>query len=84
LGNAYLCATTALLLFLFAMGVYPNLVLSSNDLKGHISIYEAASSDGSLQTMLLFAVIRMPLVRTYSVSVFWTFWGKVKLEDHSD
>lgn len=75
--------TTALLLILFAMGLYPNLVLSSTDPKGHISIYEAASSDGSLRTMLLFAFIGMPLVATYTVFMFWTFRGKVKLEKHS-
>lgn len=75
--------TTALLLILFAMGLYPNLVLSSIDPKGHISIYEAASSDGSLRTMLLFAAIGMPLVATYTLFMFWTFRGKVKLEEHS-
>lgn len=75
--------TTSLLLILFAMGLYPNLVLSNADPRGHISIYEAASSDGSLRTMLLFAAIGMPLVGTYTVFVFWTFRGKVKLEEHS-
>ncbi|GAB3688064.1 cytochrome d ubiquinol oxidase subunit II [Spirosoma flavus] len=75
--------TTALLLILFAMGLYPNLVLSTVDPRGHISIYEAASSDASLRTMLLFAFIGMPLVGTYTVFIFWTFRGKVKLEDHS-
>lgn len=75
--------TTALLLILFAMGLYPNLVLSNVDPKGHISIYEAASSDASLRTMLLFAFIGMPLVATYTVFVFWTFRGKVKLEENS-
>ncbi|MDB5240835.1 MAG: cydB [Spirosoma sp.] len=73
--------TTALLLILFAMGLYPNLVLSNLDPHGHISIYEAASSDGSLRTMLLFAAIGMPLVATYTVFMFWTFRGKVKLEE---
>lgn len=75
--------TTALLLILFAMGLYPNLVLSSIDPKGNISIYEAASSDNSLRTMLLFAAIGMPLVATYTVFMFWTFRGKVRLEEHS-
>ncbi|GAB3319507.1 cytochrome d ubiquinol oxidase subunit II [Larkinella ripae] len=75
--------TTALLLILFASGLYPNLVLSKVDARGHISIYEAASTDGSLRTMLLFAAIGMPLVLTYTVFVFWTFRGKVKLEEHS-
>jgi cytochrome d ubiquinol oxidase subunit II len=73
--------TTAMLLILFAMGLYPNLVLSSLDPRGHISIYEAASSDGSLRTMLLFAAIGMPLVVIYTVFMFWTFRGKVKLEE---
>ncbi|GAB3979128.1 cytochrome d ubiquinol oxidase subunit II [Spirosoma terrae] len=75
--------TTALLLILFAMGLYPNLVLSNADPQGNISIYEAASSTGSLKTMLLIAFIGMPLVATYTVFMFWTFRGKVKLEEHS-
>ncbi|WP_317171745.1 cytochrome d ubiquinol oxidase subunit II [Spirosoma validum] len=75
--------TTALLLILFAIGLYPNLVLSNVDPKGHISIYEAASSDNSLRTMLLLTAVGMPLVATYTIFMFWTFRGKVKLEDHS-
>ncbi|WP_128545840.1 cytochrome d ubiquinol oxidase subunit II [Larkinella soli] len=75
--------TTALLMVLFALGLYPNLVLSRTHPEGHISIYEAASTDQSLRTMLLFAAIGMPLVLTYTVFVFWTFRGKVKLEETS-
>lgn len=75
--------TTALLLILFAMGLYPNLVLSSIDPRGHISIYEAASSNNSLRTMLLFAFIGMPLVLTYTVFMFWTFRGKVTIDEGS-
>jgi cytochrome d ubiquinol oxidase subunit II len=82
-GFASSALTTALLLILFAMGLYPNLVLSSIDPRGHISIYQAASSDGSLRTMLLFAAIGMPLVAMYTIFMFWTFRGKVKLEKHS-
>lgn len=75
--------TVALLLILFAMGLYPNLILSNTDPAGHISIYEAASTTKSLKIMLLFAAIGMPLVATYTVFVFWTFRGKVKLEEGS-
>lgn len=65
------------------MGLYPNLVLSNVDPRGPISIYEAASSDGSLRTMRLFAAIGMPLVAMYTLFMFWTFRGKVKLEEGS-
>lgn len=82
-GFLFSSIATALLMILFAMGLYPNLILSSADPRGSISIYEAASSDGSLRTMLLIAAIGVPLVVTYTVFVFWTFRGKVKLEDHS-
>nr|WP_293839592.1 cytochrome d ubiquinol oxidase subunit II [uncultured Arsenicibacter sp.] len=75
--------TIALMLVLFAMGLYPNLVLSNTDPAGHISIYEAASTNKSLSIMLLFAGIGMPLVLTYTVFVFWTFRGKVKSDEIS-
>lgn len=74
---------TAILLILFAIGLYPNIVISTIDPAYSISIYDAASSPKSLRIMLLMAAIGTPLVLSYTIFVFWTFKGKVKLNEMS-
>lgn len=75
--------TTALLLILVAVELYPTLILSTLDTQYSLTIYNAASSQKSLGIMLLFAAIGTPLVAAYTAFVFWTFRGKVKLEEGS-
>ncbi|MBV8255119.1 MAG: cytochrome d ubiquinol oxidase subunit II [Chitinophaga sp.] len=73
----------ACLLILFAIGLYPNIIISSTDPANSISIYAAASSAKSLKVMLIIAAIGTPLVLSYTIFVFWTFRGKVKLNEMS-
>jgi len=47
------------------------------------SVFNAASSTKTLGIMLVIAVIGMPLVLAYTVVVYWTFRGRVKLDEHS-
>jgi len=47
------------------------------------SIFSAASSPKTLGIMLIFALVGMPFVLAYTGIVYWTFRGKVKLDDHS-
>lgn len=75
--------TTSILLILFAIGLYPNIIISSTNPAYNISIYKAASSATSLRIMLVMAAIGTPLVLSYTVFVFWTFRGKVKLNEMS-
>jgi len=77
------CIIMSCLLILFAIGLYPNIIISSTDPANSISIYAAASSNKSLKIMLLIAAIGTPLVISYTVFVFWTFRGKVKLNEMS-
>ncbi|HVI46854.1 MAG TPA: cytochrome d ubiquinol oxidase subunit II [Chitinophaga sp.] len=79
----YSCIIMSCLLILFAVGLYPNIVISTTDPSYNVSIYQAASSVKSLKIMLLIAAIGTPLVIGYSVFVFWTFRGKVKLTEMS-
>ena len=74
---------TAMLLILFAIGLYPNIIISTTDPANSISIYHAASSPKALRIMLLIAAIGTPLVLGYTIFVFWTFRGKVKLNEMS-
>ena len=76
-------ATIGALVALFGVALFPNLVVSSLDPIYSLSIYTASSSEATLRTMSLVAAIGMPLVVTYTAVVYWTFRGKVRLDDHS-
>ncbi|HVT27687.1 MAG TPA: cytochrome d ubiquinol oxidase subunit II [Lacipirellulaceae bacterium] len=76
-------ATIAALVCLFGMALYPNLVTSRPDMANSLTIYNAASSHKTLTIMSIFALIGMPFVVTYTGIVYWTFRGKVRLEEHS-
>lgn len=75
--------TICLLLVLVAVELYPNLLLSSVDSRYNIDIYNAASSQKSLKIMLTMVIIGAPLVLSYTIFVYNTFRGKVKLDEHS-
>ncbi len=75
--------TIACLVALFSVALFPNLVAASNDPANSLTIYNAASSPGTLHTMLIIAIIGMPFVLTYTIAVYWTFRGRVVLSDHS-
>jgi cytochrome bd ubiquinol oxidase subunit II len=77
------CASIASLMALFAIGIFPNLVMSSISPDYHLTIYNAASSQKTLSIMLTFAVIGIPFVLAYTVSIYWIFRGKVHLDSMS-
>ncbi len=77
------CAGIAALLFLFALGIYPNLVISSVSAAHNLTIYNSASSQGTLTTMLIFALIGIPFVVAYTISIYYIFRGKVKIDEMS-
>jgi cytochrome d ubiquinol oxidase subunit II len=59
------------------------MLLSTIDSKYNIDIYNAASSQKSLKIMLIMVAIGAPLVLSYTIFVYRTFRGKVKLDEHS-
>lgn len=75
--------TIALLLALVAIELYPVLLLSTIAPEYSLDVYKAASSEKSLGIMLVIAAIGAPLVLAYTAFVFWTFKGKVQLDEHS-
>ncbi len=74
------CASIAALLSLFAIGLYPNLVKSTTESAYNLTIYNAASSQQTLNIMMIIALIGVPFVLTYTVSIYWIFRGKVKID----
>jgi len=77
------CASMAALLALFGVGLFPNLIFSIPDAANSLNIYNAASSPKTLKIMLIIALLGMPMVVAYTISIYWIFRGKVKLDDHS-
>lgn len=77
------CATMLGLLALFGIGVFPNLVYSNPFAENSLTIYNAASSPGTLEIMLIIAIIGIPIVLAYTASIYWIFRGKVKLDTSS-
>jgi cytochrome d ubiquinol oxidase subunit II len=75
--------TIAALVTLFGMGVYPNLIASAPDAANTLTIENAASSPATLKVMLWIALIGMPFVIAYTISIYWIFRGKVKLDRFS-
>lgn len=83
--NAFVSSSIviSLLLIIVAVELYPDLVLSTLGPENHLTVQNASSSSKSLGIMLLFAAIGVPLVGIYTTFVFWTFKGKVKLDEMS-
>lgn len=75
--------TMSLLLILVAVELYPVLLLSTINPAYSITVHNAASSVKSLKIMLLFVMIGAPMVGIYTLFVYRTFRGKVKLDDTS-
>ena len=76
-------AMIAGLLFSAAIGLYPNLLISSIDSQYNLTIFNAASQANTLTIMLIMAVIGMPFVLLYTVGVYYIFRGKVQISSQS-
>ena len=77
------CGAMVALMALFGIGMFPNLVVSNPYPEHSFTIYNMASSQKTLSIMLVIALIGMPLVLAYTVSIYWIFRGKVKLDTTS-
>jgi cytochrome d ubiquinol oxidase subunit II len=75
--------TMSFLLILVALELYPVIIMSTVDPAYDITVYNAASSENSLRIMLNITAIGAPLVIFYTIFVYKTFWGKVKLDETS-
>lgn len=84
-GRAFIssAATILSLMALFAIGIFPNLVLSNPNPEYSLNIYNAASSQKTLGIIFTFAIIGIPFVLAYTIGIYWVFRGKVKLESTS-
>ena len=75
--------TTAFLLLLVAIGLFPVMVPSNIDPAFSLTVAKSASTPYTLRILLIIAAIGTPLVALYTAFVFWTFRGRVKLDETS-
>jgi len=77
------CFSILFLLVLFAIGNYPYIVFSNISNEFSLDIYNAASSRKTLEVMFTMALIGIPFVLAYTISIYWIFRGKVKIDSMS-
>lgn len=78
------CLNIICLMGLYGIGTFPNLLRAVNDPDGlSLTIYNSASSDKTLQILLLISAIGVPMVLSYTVAIYWIFRGKVRLDSTS-
>ena len=84
-GRAFLssCATIVLVLALFGLNSFPELVHSNPLPDNSLTAYNASSSQKTLSIMFVIAALGMPVVIAYTLSIYWVFRGKVQLTDTS-
>ena len=73
------CLTMALLMAVFGISVFPNMVLSNPDPANSLTIYNCSSTAKTHGIMLIIAAIGVPIVLAYTVSIYWIFRGKTRL-----
>lgn len=77
------CVGMILLMTIFGLGQFPNMLLSNPNPEYSLNIYNSASSSKTLNIMLIFALLGIPVVLSYTASIYWIFRGKVKLDKMS-
>lgn len=77
------CFAIVFLMALFGIGMFPNMIFSNPIAENSLNIYNAASSAKTLKIMLIIAGLGVPVVLAYTISIYWIFRGKVKLDSTS-
>jgi cytochrome d ubiquinol oxidase subunit II len=85
MGRAFLVSSLLIAAMLgeTALSLFPRLVPSSIDLSNSLTIYNASSTPLTLETMLIIALIGVPLVIGYSIFIHYVFRGKVEITEES-
>ncbi|HRW49463.1 MAG TPA: cytochrome d ubiquinol oxidase subunit II [Caldilinea sp.] len=72
-------AMIAGLLISAAVGLFPNLLVSTLNPSYNLTIFNAASQANTLTVMLIMALIGMPFVLLYTAGVYYIFRGRVQI-----
>ena len=68
---------------LFALGLFPNLLISSINENYSLNIYNGSSTNYTLTTMFQIAIWGLPFVFAYTGLIYWTYRGKTILTKSS-
>lgn len=84
-GYAFLSSSIMILVMigLTALSLFPKLVPSSINLENSLTIYNSSSSQATLNTMFIIALIGVPIVLAYTIFIYRIFKGKVILTKDS-
>lgn len=84
-GRAFISSSLIItsMIGLIGLSLFPRLVPSITNLDYSLTIYNASSTPKTLGTMLIMALIGMPLVVGYTIFIYRAFKGKVVLDEHS-
>mgnify|MGYP001817377377 CR=1 FL=1 len=82
---AFIASSVMILLLLVAgaIGMHPNLLISTIDQAYNLTIFNAASEEPTLIVALVIALIGMPFVLLYTAGVYYIFRGKVVVDSTS-
>ncbi|MDX1411221.1 MAG: cytochrome d ubiquinol oxidase subunit II, partial [Nitrospirales bacterium] len=61
-----------------AWGLFPNILVATQDPTNNLTIYNAATSAYSMEVGLIWFSLGLTLVLIYTVYVYWSFWGRVE------
>jgi len=83
--NAFIssCLGMVLLMAIFGLTYFPNMVFSHPFPEHSLTIYNAASSQKTLGIMLIIACLGIPVVLAYTTCIYWIFRGKTRVTAHS-
>jgi cytochrome bd ubiquinol oxidase subunit II len=83
--RAFIASSLAILAMngLAAVSLFPRLVPALGDLSRSLTIMNASSTERALMTMLVIALIGVPLVLVYTVFIYSRFKGKVEIDEDS-
>ncbi len=84
-GRAFIASSLTItsMIGLAALSLFPKLVPSSINLANSLTIYNASSTERTLFTMLIIALIGVPVVIIYTIVIYRIFKGKVVLTHDS-
>ncbi len=68
---------------LIAVGLFPNIVPSSLNPDWSLTVYNASSTPLTLKTMLIIALIGVPIMLVYTIWIYYIFRGKTVIEEES-
>lgn len=73
----------ASMILLSALSLFPRLVPSRTNLEYSLTIFNASSTQRTLETMLIIAIIGVPIVLGYTIFVYRVFRGKTEITNDS-